>query len=139
MIQCWSSHDFAGKVNWPEKVAPAANSMVSPQLALFSAVCKLPPEGTWIVEPVAGVSVVAVCKYVRGNSAGPSKPAVGVGVFGVDVAATEKEKLWLAVLFDASITFATKENWPLCVVEPLSCPPLLKLKPEGSEPDATDH
>jgi hypothetical protein len=25
------------------------------------------------------------------------------------------------------------------VVEPLSCPPLLKLKPEGSEPDATDH
>ncbi len=46
MIQCWSSHALAGNVNWPEKVAPAANSMVSPQLALFSAVCKLPPEPT---------------------------------------------------------------------------------------------
>lgn len=76
---------------------------------------------------------------MRGNSAGPSKPVVGVGEFGVDVVATEKEKLWLAVLLAASVTFATKENCPLCVVEPLSCPPPLKVKPEGSEPDATDH
>jgi hypothetical protein len=92
-----------------------------------------------MVEPDAGVSVIAVCRYVRGNSAGPSKPDDGVGVFGVGADATEKEKLWLAVLFDASLTFAVKENWPLCVVEPLSCPPLVKLKPEGSEPEATDH
>jgi hypothetical protein len=63
-----------------------------------------------MVEPVAGVLVIAVCKYVRGNSAGPSKPAVGVGVFGFEGDVTEKEKLWLAVLFDASVTLATKEN-----------------------------
>lgn len=63
-----------------------------------------------MVEPGAGVSVIAVCRYVRGNSAGPSKPADGVGAVGVGADATEKEKLWLAVLFDASVTFATKEN-----------------------------
>jgi hypothetical protein len=76
---------------------------------------------------------------VRGNSAGPSNPDVGVGAVGVEADATEKENVLLAELLEASVTFATNENWPFWVVEPLSCPPLLKLKPEGSEPDATDH
>src|SRR6266581_815918 len=43
MIQCRSSQTLAGRVNTPENVAPAASSIVSPQLALFSAFWKLPP------------------------------------------------------------------------------------------------
>jgi hypothetical protein len=92
-----------------------------------------------MVEPGAGVSDIAVWRNVRGNSAGPSNPDDGVGVLGVGADATEKENVRLAELFEASVTLATKENCPLCVVEPLSCPPLPKLKPEGSDPDATDH
>jgi hypothetical protein len=57
----------------------------------------------------------------------------------VDVDATEKEYVRLAELLEASVTLATNENWPLWVVEPLSCPTPLSAKPEGSVPDATDH
>ena len=60
IIQCWSSQALAGKVNCPEKVAPACSEMVSPQFALFRAVCRLPPLLTGIVDPGAGVSDIAV-------------------------------------------------------------------------------
>jgi len=43
MIQCALSQGFAGTVNWPVNVAPAASAIVSPQFALFNALCKLPP------------------------------------------------------------------------------------------------
>lgn len=78
---------------------------------------------------------------MRGNSAGPSKPedGVGVGVFGVCAEATENAKLCVAELFDASVTRATNENCPVCEVDPLNCPVLLKLKPEGRDPEPTDH
>ncbi len=58
-IQWLSSQLFAGKVNTPAKVAPACNKIVSPQLAAFSALCKLPPALTVIMLPGAGVSVMA--------------------------------------------------------------------------------
>lgn len=60
MIQFWSVQGFAGKVNWPENVAPAVSSIVSPQFALFRAVCKLPPALTKVVLPGAGVSAIVV-------------------------------------------------------------------------------
>jgi hypothetical protein len=72
MIQCALSQGFAGTVNCPVKVAPAARAMVSPQLALLSAFCKLPPAETLIVVPVAGVFARAVCMKATGNCAGPS-------------------------------------------------------------------
>jgi hypothetical protein len=137
MIQCWSSHAFAGKVNRQEKVAPACSKMVSPQFALLSAVCKLPPLLTGIVDPGAGVSDIAVWRYVRGNSAGPSNPDDGVGVFGFG--AIEIAKLCVAKLFEASVTLAMNENCPVWLVEPVNCPVVLKLKPDGRDPDATDH
>jgi hypothetical protein len=43
MIQCALSQGFAGTVNWPVNVAPAASEIVSPQFALVNALCKLPP------------------------------------------------------------------------------------------------
>ena len=62
-----------------------------------------------------------------------------MGVFGVDADAMESTKLWFAELLDASVTCATNENCPVCDVDPLNCPALLKPKPEGKDPDATDH
>lgn len=52
---------------------------------------------------------------------------------------TENEKVRLAELLLESLTCATNENCPVCVVDPLSCPPLLKLNPEGSDPEPTLH
>lgn len=72
MIQWALSQGFAGIVNTPVKVAPAARAIVSPQLALLSAFCKLPPEATVIVVPGAGVFAREVCMYATGNCAGPS-------------------------------------------------------------------
>jgi hypothetical protein len=63
----------------------------------------------------------------------------GGGEFGVELPETEKDKVWLAELLLASVTRATNENWPVCVVDPLSWPPLLKLNPEGSDPEAMLH
>ena len=60
IIQWLSSHGFAGKVKNPLKVAPDCSKIVSPQLAAFSAFCKLPPALTVIMLPGAGVSVIAV-------------------------------------------------------------------------------
>src|SRR5712691_10418503 len=54
MIQCRSSHAFAGKVNVPVKAAPACNSTVSPQFALFNACWRFPPAATLITLPGAG-------------------------------------------------------------------------------------
>jgi hypothetical protein len=117
MIQCWLSQGLAGKVKLPEKVAPAASSIVSPQLALFNAVCRLPPALTKVVAPGAGVLARAVCMYVTGNCAGPSElPLVGGGG-GAD---TGSEKALLAVLFPASVAWAMNENCPVCVVVPAS-------------------
>jgi hypothetical protein len=62
MIQCELSQGFAGRVNKPLNVAPAASLIVSPHVALFRAVCKLPPAGTRIVVPGAGVFAMAVLK-----------------------------------------------------------------------------
>lgn len=113
IIQCWSSQAFAGKVNCPEKVAPACSAMVSPQFALLRAVCRLPPLLTEIVDPGAGVSDIAVWRYARGNSAGPSNPEDGVGLLGFGADATESAKVCVAELFEASVTRATNENWPV--------------------------
>src|ERR1700678_939980 len=73
MIQFCSSHSFAGNVIAPVNVAPACNSIVSLQLALFNAVCRLSPEFTETLAPGAGVSARVVLRYTRGSSAGPSK------------------------------------------------------------------
>ena len=67
MIQCELSHGFAGRVKVPAKVAPAASSIVSPQLALFSALCRLLPALTNVVVPGAGVLASALCMYVTGS------------------------------------------------------------------------
>jgi hypothetical protein len=61
MIQCALSQALAGRVNFPLKVAPACKLMVSPQFALFSAVCKLPPAGTKTVLPGAGEFAIVLC------------------------------------------------------------------------------
>jgi len=61
MIQCALSQELAGKVNFPVKVAPACKATVSPHLALLSAACTLPPAGTVIVEPGAGVFAIVLC------------------------------------------------------------------------------
>ena len=71
-IQCVSSQLFAGKMKDPVKVAPACNSIVSPQLALFSALCKEPPAFTIVTFPGVGVFTIVVFMYTRGNSAAPS-------------------------------------------------------------------
>lgn len=46
--------------------------MVSPQLALFNAVCKSPPTGTLMTLP--DVLGMVVSMHVTGNCAGPSLP-----------------------------------------------------------------
>jgi hypothetical protein len=72
MIQELTLQFFAGTVNTPVKVAPACNSNVSPQAALFKADCRLPPALTLSTAPGAGVSATALGTVTRGNSAGPS-------------------------------------------------------------------
>src|SRR5215472_6582001 len=72
MIQWESSHFFGGNTK-RLNVAPACNSIVSPHDA-FSTACEAScPAFTWITFPGAGVSRMAVCIRIRGNSAGPSK------------------------------------------------------------------
>ena len=107
MIQCPLSHDLAGKVSKPEfvNVAPACNSIVSPQLALSSAACRSPPALTLMMAPGAGVFANVVFKYTRGNSAGPSKLLVTGGVLAGD---TVKVKLCVTDFEVASVTFAVK-------------------------------
>jgi hypothetical protein len=72
---------------------------------------------------------------VTGNCAGPSLFPLGCGAG----AETVSENDLLAVLFPASLTTTVKENCPVCVVEPLNSPVLLKENPCGNEPDATCH
>src|SRR5208283_513125 len=110
MIQCWSSHCFAGRLYWPvEKVAPACSSIISPQLASTSADCKSPPAATEIVAPGAGVSASVVLRYTQGNSAGPSKlPQL--------VDDTAMLKPCVAELPAASVTLAVKEYSPVWAV-----------------------
>jgi hypothetical protein len=54
-------------------------------------------------------------------------------------ALTARERVWVVVLLVASVIFALKLKVPVWVVIPESCPPLLKEKPVGREPDATVH
>jgi hypothetical protein len=42
---------FTGKVNEPEKVAPACRRIVSPGCAALSAACRFPPAATKVVAP----------------------------------------------------------------------------------------
>src|SRR5215469_5421663 len=136
MIQCRSSHALAGNTRFPLKVAPAANSIVSPQLAPFKAFCRLPPALTTVTAPGAGVFAMLVCMRICGSWAGPSvvpPPPVDAG------AATDRDSDWLALLLLASVTLALNENCPVWVVVPLNCPVLLRLKPCGSVPEATVH
>src|ERR1700734_2469883 len=106
MIQCWSSQAFAGSTYCPAaKVAPACNSIVSPQLALSSARCRSPPAFTVVVEPGAGVSASVVLRYTRGSSAGPSKLLFAA-------ADTASVRLWLAECEALSVTFTVKEYCP---------------------------
>src|SRR5215468_8749126 len=86
MIQCELSQGFAGSVNWPVNVAPAARATVSPQFALFSAVCRLLLALTLIVVPGAGVLASDVCMKVTGNCAGPSYPPEPGGGGGAETA-----------------------------------------------------
>lgn len=74
VIQWALSQGLAGIVRSPVKlkVPPACSCNVSPQDAALIAVCRLAPDGTWIVAPGLGVLAISVCRNTRGNSAGPS-------------------------------------------------------------------
>src|SRR5215471_20298065 len=71
MIQCESSHCFAGKISLP-KVAPACNSIVSPQDARATACDTSSPACTTTRFPGAGVADRELSICTLGNSAGPS-------------------------------------------------------------------
>src|SRR5215470_17904398 len=136
MIQCELSQGFAGSVNWPVNVAPAARATVSPQFALFGAVCRLLPALTLIVVPGAGVLASVVCMKVTGNCAGPSYPPEPGGGGGAETARLND---LLVVLLPASVTWAVNVKLPVCAVVPDRLPVLVRTNPVGSAPEATFH
>lgn len=93
-IQCLLSQFFAGKVNWPLKVAPACSSITSPQRALAKAAFTSPPALTLIIDPGAGVSDIPLETVTLGSSAGPSKlPACARGTHSATTNANTRMRI----------------------------------------------
>src|SRR5260370_4198269 len=112
MIQWLSSHLLAGKVKGPMNVPPAWIRIVSPQRALSSAFCRLPPSDTEVARPGAGVSARELWRYTRGSSAGPSKLAEETEGLTVRLNA------WFTLWEFVSVTEEINLKVPVCEVVP---------------------